>query len=322
MSRQVFILLFLLSTIVVPLSFPQQNEAQFQSPYSENIDVELVDLYLTALDKKGHFITDLRKEELTVKENGVIQQIQFFGNFAGRQNEIPLSLAFVLDSSASMDDEIEGIRKLDMAKNAGLLLMDQLQPLDRMMVVGFDETSNVTPLTKDRSVIGDTIQKARIHFRHTALFDALSETLEILGKESGRKLLVLCSDGLDNISKTKFDKVLEKAVKTPDLTVVVLGTIGYQDPRFLFFGPSRGTPHQGKVVLQKLADDTGGFAFFPDSLKEIEKVQELIKGFVRSQYSLAYKSTNIAQDGSWRDIDITCKRKGITLRHREGYFAR
>jgi VWFA-related protein len=322
MSRQVLILLLIVSAIAVPFSFPQSQEIPpWEGPYEEKVDVELVDLYLTALDKKGHFITNLRADELTVKENGIIQTIQSFGNFAGVQNEIPLNLAFIIDSSASMDDDIEDTKKLDLSKSAGLMLMDQLQPLDRMMVVRFDETPYITPLTTDRAVIGDAIEKTRVHFRHTALFDTLAQTLDALNEVSGRKLLVLCSDGLDNISKTKFETVLKRAVNSPDLTIVVLGMIGYQDPRFLFFGPNK-TPHQGKQVLQKFADGTGGYAYFPGSIKEMNKVQELIRSFVHSQYSLAYKSTNMAQDGSWRDIEITCKRKGIKLRHRNGYFAR
>ena len=79
---------------------------------------------------------------------------------------------------------------------------------------------------------------------------------------------------------------------------------------------------KGQEVLQKMADQTAGYAFFPKSLKDIERMRELIRTFIKSQYSMAYRSTNRKTDGSWRNIKIVCKRKGVTLRYRNGYFAR
>lgn len=316
MSR-ILLILILALIIITPDSYCQEKETQF----TETVDVELVDLVLTAIDKKGHFITDLKPEELTIKENGIVQKISSFGDLEGSENYVPLNLAFLVDSSSSMNDEIDGVRKLDMAKNASVMLIEQLHPEDKMMVSGFDEGSRPTPLTTDRQSILNTIHEFRVQFKFTALFDAITKTIDLLNQESGRKVLIICSDGLDNISKTKFEDVLEKASGRTELTIVVLGTIGYQDPRSLFYGENK-TPHRGKVILQKLADRTGGFAFFPGNLNEIQKAQNLIGSFVRSQYSIAYQPKNQTHDGSWRKINISCKRKGITLHYREGYFAR
>lgn len=316
MSKIILISIFICITIF-SLSFSQQKETQF----TETVNVELVDLVLTAIDKKGNFVSDLKPDELTIKENGVVQKISSFGDLEGSENYVPVNLAFLIDSSSSMNDEIDGVRKLEMAKDAALMLIKQLHPDDRMMVSGFAQGIRPTALSLDRKLLQNTIQSFDTEFKFTALFDAITQTFDLLNQESGRKVLVICSDGLDNISKTKFEDVLEKVSGRTELTIIVLGTIGYQDPRSLFYGENK-TPHRGKVVLQTLADRTGGFAFFPGNLKEIQKAQNLIASFVRSQYSLAYMPINQAHDGSWRKIAISCKRKGITLHYREGYFAR
>jgi Ca-activated chloride channel homolog len=315
-SRFALISIFLL-TAITPASFSQHTQTQI----SETVEVELVDLVFTANDKKGNFVSDLKPEEVTIKENGVVQKITSFGDLEGSESYVPLNLAFLVDSSSSMNDEVDGIRKLDMAKQAAVMLIKQLHAEDKMMVSGFAQGISPTALSLDRQFLQNTIQDFETEFKFTALFDAITQTIDLLSQEEGRKVLVICSDGLDNISKTKFEDVLQKASSIPELTTIVLGTIGYQDPRSTFYGENK-TPHLGKAVLQKLADRTGGVAFFPGNLKEIQNAQNLIASFVRSQYSVAYQPTIQSHDGSWRKIEMSCKRKGITLHYREGYFAR
>jgi Ca-activated chloride channel family protein len=317
LTRKIVLISIFVLIAIAPASYSQQNETQL----TETVEVDLVDLVLTAIDKKGNFVTDLKPEELSIKENGSIQKLSSFDDLEGSAGYVPLNLAFLIDSSSSMNDEVDGIRKLDMAKTAAALLIGQLHPEDKMMVSGFAQGIRPTVLSLDRQLLRSTIQNFQTEFKFTALFDAITQTIDLLNQESGRKVLVICSDGLDNISKTKFEDVLKKGSGITELTIVVLGTIGYQDPRSLFYGENK-TPHRGKVILQTLADRTGGFAFFPGNLEEIQNAQNLIGSFVRSQYSLAYESTNQAHDGSWRKIEISCKRKGITLHYREGYFAR
>jgi VWFA-related protein len=296
------------------------SQASEPSSISESINVDLVDLYISAVDKKGRYVPDLKADELTVRENGVIQQITHFESFAGLDHKIPLTLSLVLDSSASMDEDIEDIKKLDMARDAGLLLINELGTFDRMQVVTFHEVPTASPFTADRSELNKLLQSVRIHFRHTALFDAIDYAIDELNKESGRKVLMICSDGQDNLSKKKMKNVLEKAVGSSDLTIIVLGTITY-NYGFNWYGATRKA-HAGKENLQTLANQTGGYAFFPENRKQIAQVQELIRSFVRSQYSIAYRSTNPNSDGSWRQVTISSKRKGVNLRYREGYFAR
>lgn len=286
---------------------------------NETITVDLVDVYLTASDKKG-FVTDLRKEEISILEDGVSQSINSFSSFGGENQEIPLNLAMMIDNSGSMVEEVEGVWKINLAKDAGLMLIGELGPLDRMMVISFDEEPKFTLLTADRSKSAEDIHNVRVQFGGTALFDAMVSTIDHLNEERGRKILIVCSDGNDNLSKNKIDDVIKRMVDSPDLTVIALGTVATQVTRFT--DDKVVISDKGKEVLQKMADSTGGYAYFPKSLKEMANVQKLIRSFVRSQYSLAYQSTNRTVDGSWRNIKILCQRKGVTLHYRNGYYAK
>jgi Ca-activated chloride channel homolog len=291
---------------------------------TETVLVDLVDLYITATDEKGRFVTDLNREELFISEDNVPQKIERFGTFAGERNEIPLLMALVIDNSASMDAEIEEIRKLDIARDAGLTLLKELGPLDRVKLVQFSDTIKETELTSNKDKIVVELNRMRPRWWHTAMFDALNTTIRELGTQSGRKILLVCSDGMDNMSKASLADVVDIASRTPELTVIVMGTVGNR-PVMGMRGRVQSMPalpmFRGKEILQTLADKTAGYAFFPKNFKESEKMFELLRSFVRSQYYLAYRSTNQKLDGSFRKIHLKTKRKGITLHYRTGYYA-
>ncbi|HEY7161799.1 MAG TPA: VWA domain-containing protein [Acidobacteriota bacterium] len=314
----IFFLTLLLA--ILPFWLLGSEPSSTQGPTNETVNVDLVDLYISAVDKKGHFISDLRADELSVQENGIPQQISHFSDSSGQDPNMPLSLSFVMDSSASMDEDIDDIKKLDMARDAGLLLLSALGPYDKMQLITFNETPTPSEFTGDHNKLAEQLNSVRIHFRHTALFDAIDFAIDQLDKEYGRKILMVCSDGQDNLSKKKINNILDKAQNISDLTVVVFGTITYSYG-MNWYGAVRKA-NDGKDNLQNLATKTGGYAFFPENRKQIGQVQELIKGFVRSQYSLAYRSTNPNADGTWRQINIACKRKGVQLHYRNGYYAR
>ncbi|HSE39996.1 MAG TPA: VWA domain-containing protein, partial [Acidobacteriota bacterium] len=209
--------------LAVPTYFKNDSHAS-EPTIDETVNVDLVDLYISALDKKGHYIPDLKSEELTVRENGVLQTITHFSSFAGINHEIPLTVSLVIDSSASMDEDIDDYKKLDMARDAGMLLLKELGPFDKMQLVTFNETPTASEFMSDRNKIAELLHDLRIHFRHTALFDAIDYAIDNLNQQTGRKVLIICSDGQDNLSKKKMRNVLDKAVGTSDLTIVALGT--------------------------------------------------------------------------------------------------
>lgn len=187
------------------------------------------------------------------------------------------------------------------------------------MVVTFDENSTFSPLTSNKEEIRRTLQKVKVRFDGTALYDALIKVIGQMNNETGRKVLLLCSDGNDTISTAKLNQALEALSKSPDIAVIVLGTVSYKASKQ--YREAITDYVAGKDVLNKLADNSGGYAFFPETLKEVEKVRELLRQFLLSQYSLAYLPTNRNMDGSWRQIKITSRRKGVKLRYREGYYA-
>lgn len=284
----------------------------------ETVLVDLVDLYFTATDSKGNFITDLRQEEISVQEDGAPQAVRSFSSIAGERNEVPLNLALMIDNSGSMVEEIEGMVKIDLARESGLMMLRELGPLDRMMVITFDENPKIIPLTGDQSLLEQSIRNVRVHFGYTALFNSIVSTLDQLNQQQGRKVLLLISDGNDNLSQAKIEEVIQKLVNFTDLTVVILGTVATT---------VEGVPYdrinvndKGKKILQRVADSTAGYAFFPKNLKDVKKVQDLIRSFVRSQYSLVYRPENRKFDGKWRKIKMACSRKHVQLHYRQGYY--
>ncbi len=312
--------LLLLLFALIPNPDAHSQSPQIKMELEERVEVDLVDLTITATNGDGNFITNLRSNEISLSEDGVLQEITRFDNFAGEKGEVPLNLAFMIDNSGSMVDEIEGLMKIDMARESGLMLLNELGPLDKMMAVSFDDVPKITSLTPDRNLIGETMRATKVRFGPTALFDAMITTIDHLNAEFGRKVLVVCSDGLDNTSRHRIDDVLEKMKGSPELTVVVLGTVATD--RMVGLYRTVVVAQKGQDILQKMADQTAGYAFFPKSLKDVDRMRELIRSFVKSQYSMAYRSTNRKTDSTWRNIKIACKRKGVTLRYRNGYFAR
>src|SRR5262249_1615143 len=161
----------------------------------------------------------------------------------------------------SMVEEVEGTWKIDLARDAGLMLIPELGPFDRMMVVSFDEKAQFSPLSSDPSATAQTLHGIRVRFGGTALFDSMISTIPQLNQERGRKILVVCSDGNDNLSKHKIDEVIQKMVDSPDLAVIVLGTVATEVQRFPY--EKTYVSDEGRAALQKMADSTGGYAYFP-----------------------------------------------------------
>ncbi len=284
--------------------------------FYERLNVDLVNVYLTATDQKGQFITDLTPQDFILKEDGVEQAITNFANFSlessdklGEKN-VPLTIAFVIDSSNSMAEKISGHQKLDIVKNAAFRLIDELKPEDKTMLVAFNEFADeVTPLTSDIKAFREDLLFEEVKGGGTALLDSIYFAMDKIKHEWGRKVIVVCSDGEDTASKLRLDEVLSNLVAS-DVTVLSFGTMSLSSESM-----------RGRYILQKIAEASGGYAFFPTSLKSLEGIMEQLRKGMRSQYSLGYKVPREKLDGGWHKIQILCKRNNIKVRHREGYFA-
>jgi VWFA-related protein len=319
MNRSIFVFaIAIVCSLLLSFYLSAAANENPQTDLKEEVVVDLVDLFFTATDSKGNFVTDLRQDEMKVEEDGVVQSIQSFAAIPGERRDVPLNLAVMIDNSGSMAEDIDGVLKIDLAREAGLSMLQQLGPLDRMMIITFDEEPKVIPLTSDQTLLQDSLHHLRVHFGYTALFNSILTTLDQLNEQAGRKVLLLISDGNDNLSQAKIDEVVNKMANSPDLTVVILGTVATT---------TKGVPYdktfvndKGKTILQRMADSTAGYAFFPKNLKELQRVQELIRSFVRSQYSLVYRPVNRKFDGKYRRIRLTCSRKNVQLHYRQGYY--
>jgi VWFA-related protein len=280
----------------------------------ETVKVDLVNVYLSATDSKGHFITDLKQEELILKENGTAQSITHFSNFANEQSDklgekdVPLTLALVIDKSESMSTEIQGTNKLDIVKNAAFRLLDELRENDRMTMISFnDMPAEETPLISDKKRISTAILFQDVEGGYTSLLDSVYFAMDKLKDQQGRKIIAVFSDGEDTASHLKMDEVISNLVAS-DVTVLAFGTMSLGSNSL-----------RGRYVLEKLAEASGGYAFFPTSLRALNDVMEKLRISMRSQYSLGYKPMAEKTNTGWRVIDITCKRPGVKLRYRKGY---
>jgi VWFA-related protein len=282
----------------------------------EEIAIEVVNVFLSAIDSHGRFVTDLTPADLIMKEDGVVQKITNFTNFAREgsdklgEKDVPLTVAFAIDTSQSMAQTVSGQRKMDIVKNAAFRLLDELRPEDTITLVAFESfPSQVTSFTSDKKRVEKDLLFQDIKPGNTALLDAIYFAMEKMKGTFGRKIIVVCSDGEDTASYLRFDEVLSNLIAS-DVTVLAFGTMALSSSSV-----------RGRFTLQRLAEASGGYAFFPTSLGSLEEVMEKLRQGMRSQYSLGYRPTKKA-DGSWRKIEITCNRGGLKLRYREGYFAR
>lgn len=283
--------------------------------YHESIAVEAVNIFALARDGHGKMVPDLHRDEFTVLENGVSQSILDVSNFAKDKSnnltgkDVPLSITFALDTSASMASTLENKKRIEVAKSAILMLMDELKPEDQMMLVSFSRYPKIlTEMTSNKHQVEDLLLVQRPSNEKTAIYDSLSEVLDHIKDSSGTKILVLCTDGEDNSSKINFDSFLNK--------------IAGMDVLVLAFSIPTGDELQNHYEIKKIAEITGGYAFFPTNTAELKEILMQIRRTMRNQYSIWYRPTNSAKDGLWRSVQVICRRPGIELYHRPGYFAR
>lgn len=284
--------------------------------FQEKLNVDVVNVYLSALDSKNQFVIDLKPEELILKEDGIWQKITNFASFANLSDKlseagVPLTVAYVIDVSSSMGIEVHGTRKIDIVKNAAFRLSEELRPEDQMLLISFNDTpGEVSPLSHDMNRFGRNLLFTEIQEGNTALLDAIYFALEKLKGSWGRKLIIVCSDGEDTASYLRFDEVRSNLIAS-DATLLAFGTVG--------LGASS---MRGRYILEKLAEASGGYAFFPDNLSGIDAMIQKLRQGMRNQYSIGYRPLRRSMDGSWRKIQISCTRPKIKLRYREGYYAK
>jgi VWFA-related protein len=267
------------------------------------VDVDLVVFNVTVTDRKGRPVAGLRQTDFEVAEEGRVQVVALFD-----ASDVPASVGLIVDNSGSMADKRAPVIRADLA------LVAASNPRDEMFVVNFQRArlpGLPVPFTNDVHQIHAALLQ-RPPTGLTGLYDALALGIDHLKAGTrDRKALVVLSDGGDNASRRSLDDVLLDARRT-NATIYTIGvydeTDRDKDPR----------------TLKKIADLSGGRAYFPRALDDLERVWRDIAGGIRSQYTVAYHSTNEARDGAFRKVRITAGRNGkrdLRVAARDGYFA-
>jgi VWFA-related protein len=266
--------------------------------------IDLVHFGVVVTDKQGAPITGLTADDFEVKEAGKPQAIKFFA--AGNpETAPPLHIGFLLDSSGSMENDIKDVR------TAAVKFLNAMEQAVDITLVDFDtEVRMARYSSRDYARLIERI-RGRKTDGWTALYDALGVYLSGTVDQDGQKILVMYTDGGDTRSNVSFSEVMT-FVKATDVTVYAIGLLEHQ--------PSSVKSDQ-RMRLQQITDATGGQAFFPFSMKEVDSAYEKILAQIRAQYSIGYLSTNEKTDGQWRKVEIKVKRPDIRIQARKGYFA-
>jgi len=299
--------------ITLLLALPSWAWAQELAPtpsrpadeYTIKVDVNMVVLGATAQDRKNIPVSGLNKDNFQVYEDGVLQPIKYFSH-----EDIPVTVGLVIDNSGSMKPKRQDVIA------AALAFARSSNPQDQMFVVNFNE--KVSFGLPDNIAFTDQVARLQVALSRvaadgeTALYDAVAVALEHLKKgDREKKVLIVVSDGGDNASGRKLTEIMALAGQ-PNAIIYTIGIFDDLDP------------DRNPGVLKRLAKDTGGESFLPQSLAEVTPICERIARDIRNQYTVAYVPTNRKRDGTHRIIQVKASAPAygrLSVRTRTGYFA-
>ena len=283
---------------------PSSSPNRPDDAYTIRANVDLVVLHATAQDRQNILVSGLNPDNFQVYEDGVLQPIKYFSH-----EDIPVTVGLVVDNSGSMS------RKRHDVIAAAMAFARSSNPQDQMFVVNFNERVSLglppnVPFTDQIAQLQVALSRVAAD-GETALYDAIAVALEHLKQgDRDKKVLIVVSDGGDNASKHKLADIMTLAGQ-PGAIIYTIGIFDDQDP------------DRNPGVLKRLAKETGGEAFLPESLQEITPICERIARDIRNQYTIAYVPTNRKRDGSYRVVRVKASAPGhgsLSVRTRTGYF--
>jgi Ca-activated chloride channel homolog len=269
-------------------------------------DVDEVLLPCTVVDDKGQLVTNLNRGDFQVWEDNVPQKIASF-----QHQDVPVSLGILVDNSGSMRDKRAAIN------DAALHLVKVSNPADAAFIVNFsdraiidqDFTSNVSLLEKGLSHIDSR--------GGTALYDAVVASANEMARHAKqqKQVLLIITDGEDNASRLTLDQAIRRVQALNGPVVYSIGLL-YEDL-------TKEEAARARQDLEALALQTGGVAYFPRSLNDVNEIAAQVASDIRNQYTLGYHSTKAAELGGYRTIRVDAtgtKRSKLTVRTRQGYY--
>ncbi|MGH9385682.1 MAG: VWA domain-containing protein [Vicinamibacterales bacterium] len=271
-------------------------------PVTFRSGIDLTTFGVTIVDRKGELIGDLAKDDFEIVEDGTKQTVQYFAKGDG-ESAPELHLGLLLDASGSMEQDLK------LARSAAIKFFNMLPEAADITLVDFDTVVRITRYPqRDFARLVERIRLRKAD-GYTALYDAIGTYLDGAEQQTGRKIMVMYTDGGDTRSALSFNETLT-LLKASQVTVYAIGLV-----------ENTGSARMDlKMKLQQLSETTGGQAFFPTQMKDVESTYEKVLDEIRAQYHLGYLSTNTSTDGAWRKVEIKLKRPDLKLRTRKGYF--
>jgi Ca-activated chloride channel family protein len=284
---------------------PAQDQGQSSSDSGVFVfkkEVEEVVLHATAMDDKNHLVTTLDKGAFTVFENNQQQAITSF-----RHEDVPVAMGIVIDNSGSMRE------KRDKVNKAALNLVRSSNPQDQVFVVNFnDEYYLDQPFTSDINKLREALEKVEAR-GGTALYDAIVASSDYMKKNARlqKKVLFVVTDGEDNASRESLEETVRRLQEENGPTVYAIGLLGEEKAR------------RARRALETIAQRTGGIAFLPRTLDEVDEISRTVAHDIRNQYTIGYKPSTPKSVGGYRAIHVEAKAKGyskLVVRTRSGYY--
>lgn len=288
---------------------PADQQAPAQPSFRAGVDI--VSLNVTVTDPAQKYVTDLTQDDFQIYEDGIKQDVTVFN-----RTNLPIALALLVDTSASMEN------KLPIAQEAAVGFSRRLRTQDLAEIIDFDSRVVVLQAFTNRAQELESAIRRTSAGGSTSMYNAVYIALKDLKKavatstdEIRRQAIVLLSDGEDTSSLLPFEEVLDLAKRSE----TAIYAIGLRSAESSSSG-SKGF-REAEFVLRQLSQETGGRAFFPNQVTDLNGIYTQIADELSSQYTVGYTSKNPKRDGAWRRVVVRVGRTGSTARTKLGYFA-
>jgi Ca-activated chloride channel family protein len=305
--------LCLVPVLVAQKAAPSQKAAPAAQGVPESddptriiLDVTRVNILFTVTDRKGRFVTDLTKADFDIVENKKPQIIQQFT----AESDLPLRLAVLVDTSNSIREQFRFEQQA-----AIRFIQSVLRPReDKLMLVSFDSAAEmVSDLTDDMKKLEEGVKSMRpgggTAFYDAIYFAAKEKLMMDQPRDKFRRAMIVISDGMDTESRMSRDQALEMAQKA-DVVIYAISTNITRDDS------------EGDKVLRYLTEETGGQAFFPFKIEDLDQSFENIANELRHQYNIFYRPEPLKADGLYHPVTVRTRgRKDLVVRARKGYYA-
>lgn len=277
--------------------------------YTLRAEAYEVRLNASVVDGSGREVEDLPKDSFRVYEDGVPQTIIGF-----RHEDLPVSLGILIDSSGSMYDKRSAVdaASLDLVRLSNRQDEAFLVDFSSEAYIDQDFTSDIGKLQQGLSYIKSS--------GGTALYDAVIASADYLAKNAKRpkQVLLVVTDGDDNASSATLEQTIRRVQELDGPVIYCIGLLFGEDV-------SRSESRHSRQVLTELAEQTGGEAYFPHALKDVDGITREVAQDIRTQYTIEYRSTRPPEQGGYRQVHVEAKGKGygkLSVRTRAGYYPR